>query len=285
MLRKLLKYEWMGLRFPLMIMMIVLAGTMVLTCCVILTINPKLDQTIAWYSAMALMLSFFLYYFGIIGCTIGTTLIVVVRFYKTCYTDQGYLTHTLPATAYQILNSKLLAAVLTQLLMIISIMLSIFIILQVGIRHVFSFIPEYSYAELYDQLSFQLSLIAESFVKDFGIRISYWIAYLVIYSVIGITANIITLFGCVSLGQLYAKHRVIGAICAYFIVQFVMFIVGYISALPMYTKMLTGSYSRDVTIFGIMSPTMNLSLFATILLAVGMYFANVHMMTKRLNLE
>ena len=66
MLRKLLKYEWMGLRFPLMIMMIVLAGTMVLTCCVILTNNPKHDPTIAWYTAMELMLSFFLYYFSIL---------------------------------------------------------------------------------------------------------------------------------------------------------------------------------------------------------------------------
>ena len=35
MLGKLIKYEWKGLRFPLMIMMIVLAGTMILTCGVI----------------------------------------------------------------------------------------------------------------------------------------------------------------------------------------------------------------------------------------------------------
>lgn len=98
MLGKLIKYEWRGLRLPLTIMMIVLAGTMILTCGVILTINPKLDETLAWYSGVALTLSFLLYYFGIIGCTLGTTLIVVVRFYKTCYTDQGYLTHTLPVT-------------------------------------------------------------------------------------------------------------------------------------------------------------------------------------------
>lgn len=89
MLGKLIKYEWRGLRLPLTIMMIVLAGTMILTCGVILTINPKLDETLAWYSGVALTLSFLLYYFGIIGCTLGTTLIVVVRFYKTCYTDQG----------------------------------------------------------------------------------------------------------------------------------------------------------------------------------------------------
>jgi hypothetical protein len=285
MLGKLIKYEWKGLRFPLMIMMIVLAGTMILTCGVILTINPKLDETLAWYSVMALMLSIFLYYFGIIGCTLGTTLIVVVRFYKTCYTDQGYLTHTLPVTPHQLLNSKILTAIFTQLLMIFAIILSIFIILQVGIHHVFSFIPDYSYAELRHEFSIVFADILDSFEDEFGLRLGLYIAYLLFYCIVGVISNVITLFGCVSLGQLYAKHRIVGAIAAYFLLQFVMMIIGYITAIPMYTRMLAGTYYDNATVFGIMSPTMNMSLLTTVLLAVAMYFVNLHMMTKKLNLE
>jgi len=285
MLGKLIKYEWKGLRFPLMIMMIVLAGTMILTCGVILTINPKLDETLAWYSVMALMLSIFLYYFGIIGCTLGTTLIVVVRFYKTCYTDQGYLTHTLPVTPHKLLNSKILTAIFTQLLMIFAIILSIFIILQVGIHHVFSFIPDYSYAELRHEFSIVFADILDSFEDEFGLRLGLYIAYLLFYCIVGVISNVITLFGCVSLGQLYAKHRIVGAIAAYFLLQFVMMIIGYITAIPMYTRMLAGTYYDNATVFGIMSPTMNMSLLTTVLLAVVMYFVNLHMMTKKLNLE
>lgn len=285
MLGKLIKYEWKGLRFPLMIMMIVLAGTMILTCGVILTINPKLDETLTWYSVMALMLSIFLYYFGIIGCTLGTTLIVVVRFYKTCYTDQGYLTHTLPVTPHQLLNSKILTAIFTQLLMIFAIILSIFIILQVGIHHVFSFIPDYSYAELRHEFSIVFADILDSFEDEFGLRLGLYIAYLLFYCIVGVISNVITLFGCVSLGQLYAKHRIVGAIAAYFLLQFVMMIIGYITAIPMYTRMLAGTYYDNATVFGIMSPTMNMSLLTTVLLAVVMYFVNLHMMTKKLNLE
>ncbi len=285
MLGKLIKYEWKGLRFPLMIMMIVLAGTMILTCGVILTINPKLDETLAWYSVMALMLSVFLYYFGIIGCTLGTTLIVVVRFYKTCYTDQGYLTHTLPVTPHQLLNSKILTAIFTYLLMIFAIILSIFIILQVGIHHVFSFIPDYSYAELRHEFSIVFADILDSFEDEFGLRLGLYIAYLLFYCIVGVISNVITLFGCVSLGQLYAKHRIVGAIAAYFLLQFVMMIIGYITAIPMYTRMLAGTYYDNATVFGIMSPTMNMSLLTTVLLAVVMYFVNLHMMTKKLNLE
>ena len=285
MLGKLIKYEWRGLRLPLTIMMIVLAGTMILTCGVILTINPKLDETLAWYSVMALMLSIFLYYFGIIGCTLGTTLIVVVRFYKTCYTDQGYLTHTLPVTPHQLLNSKILTAIFTQLLMIFAIILSIFIILQVGIHHVFSFIPDYSYAELRHEFSIVFADILDSFEDEFGLRLGLYIAYLLFYCIVGVISNVITLFGCVSLGQLYAKHRIVGAIAAYFLLQFVMMIIGYITAIPMYTRMLAGTYYDNATVFGIMSPTMNMSLLTTVLLAVLMYFVNLHMMTKKLNLE
>lgn len=285
MLGKLIKYEWKGLRFPLMIMMIVLAGTMILTCGVILTINPKLDETLAWYSGVALTLSFLLYYFGIIGCTLGTTLIVVVRFYKTCYTDQGYLTHTLPVTPHQLLNSKILTAIFTQLLMIFAIILSIFIILQVGIHHVFSFIPDYSYAELRHEFSIVFADILDSFEDEFGLRLGLYIAYLLFYCIVGVISNVITLFGCVSLGQLYAKHRIVGAIAAYFLLQFVMMIIGYITAIPMYTRMLAGTYYDNATVFGIMSPTMNMSLLTTVLLAVVMYFVNLHMMTKKLNLE
>ena len=285
MLGKLIKYEWKGLRFPLMIMMIVLAGTMILTCGVILTINPKLDETLAWYSVMALMLSIFLYYFGIIGCTLGTTLIVVVRFYKTCYTDQGYLTHTLPVTPHQLLNSKILTAIFTHLLMIFAIILSIFIILQVGIHHVFSFVPDYSYAELRHEFSIVFADILDSFEDEFGLRLGLYIAYLLFYCIVGVISNVITLFGCVSLGQLYAKHRIVGAIAAYFLLQFVMMIIGYITAIPMYTRMLAGTYYDNATVFGIMSPTMNMSLLTTVLLAVAMYFVNLHMMTKKLNLE
>lgn len=285
MLGKLIKYEWRGLRLPLTIMMIVLAGTMILTCGVILTINPKLDETLAWYSGVALTLSFLLYYFGIIGCTLGTTLIVVVRFYKTCYTDQGYLTHTLPVTTPQLLNSKLIAAIAIQLLMLLAIVCSIFIIVQVGIHHIFSLIPDYTYAELRHEFWELSPHILDSFEEEFGIRLGLFLTYIIVCSLIGIISNIVTLFGCVSLGQLYAKHRIVGAIAAYFVLQFVLMIFGNLTTIPMYTKLLTGAYAANTTVFDILSPTMNLSLLTTVLLAVGMYFVNLHMMTKKLNLE
>ena len=285
MLGKLLKYEWKGLCSPLLIMLAVLGGTTALTCGVILTINPKYDETITWYSVMALVLSIFLYYFGLIGCTLGTLLIIAIRFYKTCYTDQGYLTHTLPVSTRQILNAKILASIFVNLLMLLAIAVTICIIIQVGMHHIFSFVPG-DYDELRREFSREFSSLLYDFEDEFGIRLGAYIAYLVFYIIISIFSNIVTILGCVSLGQLYAKHRVAGAILAYFAVQFIMQIIGYICSIPMYTRMIApDSYSHNLTPFGIMSPTMNLTMLMTVILAVIMYFVNLHMMTKRLNLE
>ncbi|MDE6917597.1 MAG: hypothetical protein K2P39_12465 [Lachnospiraceae bacterium] len=281
MLGKLLKYEWRGLRFPFLVMMIVLASTTVLTCSVIYTINPNYNEAITWYSSMALMFSIFLYYFGLIGCSIGLSLIIVIRFYNTCYTDQGYLTHTLPVTTRQILHAKLIAAFVADVLMVLAIAISLFLIIQVTLHHILSFIPEFTYADLMWEISRGIG----EFEEIFGIRIGLYFAYLAIYSLIGTIANIVTLFGCVSLGQLYAKHRIIGAILAYFIVQFILQVLAYFASLPMYARMLGTSYNSDFSFFGLMSPTMNLMLFFSVALAVFMYFANMHMLTKRLNLE
>ena len=285
MLGKLLKYEWKGLRSPLLIMLIVLGATTALTCGVILTINPKYDDVIAWYSMMALILSIFLYYFGLIGCTLGTMLIIAIRFYKTCYTDQGYLTHTLPATTRQILNAKIMASILIYLIMLVAIAGTIFVIFQVAIHHIFSLIPG-EYDELRRAFSREFSSILYEFEDELGISFGGYIAYLVIYFIIALISNIVTVLGCVSLGLLLTKHRIIGAIAAYFCVHFIMQIIGYMCSLPMYTKMLMAdSYASDLTAFGIMSPTMNLTLLTTVILAVIMYFVNLHMMTKKLNLE
>lgn len=285
MLGKLLKYEWKGLCSPLLILLVVLGGTTALTCGVILTINPKYDETIAWYSMMALILSVFLYYFGLIGSTLGTMLIIAIRFYKTCYTDQGYLTHTLPVSSKLLLNAKILASIFTYLLMLLAIAATIFIIIQVAMHHIFSLMPG-DYDQLRREFLREFSSLIYDFGDELGISFGAYITYLIIYFIIAIIAKIVTVLGCVSLGQLYAKHRVIGAIIAYFIVKFIMQIISYFCSLPMYTRMIvTDSHNSDLTPFGIMSPSMNLTLLMTVIVAIGMYFVNLHMMTKRLNLE
>ena len=45
-----------------------------------------------------------------IACPLVTYVIVILRFYRSCYGDEGYLTQTLPVSGKQIYFSKLLVA-------------------------------------------------------------------------------------------------------------------------------------------------------------------------------
>ncbi|MDE7324413.1 MAG: hypothetical protein K2N73_17205 [Lachnospiraceae bacterium] len=292
MLGKLFKYEWKGFRFPMLIMLIVLAGTTVLTCSVIITINPRYDETFTWYSVMALMLSVFLYYFGIIGCSLGVLLIIAIRFYKTCYTDQGYLTHTLPVSTQKILNVKIISSAAAVLLLILAVAGSLFIIAHVGINHILTILIAESHGTLEDiaearRVFFnEMSTVLTEFEDELGISLGMYLVYMVVYFLIAVIANVVTILGCVSLGQLYTKHRIIGAIIAYFVVQFILKMLGYFASMPMYAKLMrVDSYYEEYTAFGIASPTMNLALLFSVIMAVVMYFINLHMMTKKLNLE
>lgn len=284
MLRKLMKYEWRGYRFPLIIMLVILIGITLLTCSVILTINPKYDEVITEYSMSALVLSIMLDYFGIIGCTVGTMLIICIRFYKTCYTDQGYLTHTLPVSSKQLLNAKTITAMLTYLLVLLAIAISIGVIIMVGVNHIIT-ISGYDPELARQEIAEGLMVVSKDLSDELGISTGLYITYLIVYFIIACAANIVTIMGCVSLGQLYAKHRIVGAILAYFMVNIILQIAGYICSLPMYTRMLANDYGSNATVIEVLSPSMNASLIIAVLMAVGMYFVNLHMMTKRLNLE
>lgn len=285
MLGKLIKYEWKGYRLPLIVMLIILAGTTALTCGVILTINPKYDEVLTGYSVLALVFSIFLYYFGIIGCTVGMMLIAAIRFYKTCYTDQGYLTHTLPVTPLQLLNAKLITAVLTYLLILAAIAGTVCIIMNVSVNHILN-MASFNSSWTREMLREGMSDVASAFEELFGVRFTPLLVYSIIYSILSSIASIISIFGCVSLGQLYAKHRVLGAIAAYFILQFIQRIAGYLCTLPMYAKIIQAeSRHQELTFFNTYSPSMTWMLIVSIAIAIALYFANLHMMTKRLNLE
>ena len=57
-------------------------------------------------------LSIFFYVLAIAAGSIAVTVCVAVRYYKNVYTDEGYLTNTLPVTARQIVISKLSVGIL-----------------------------------------------------------------------------------------------------------------------------------------------------------------------------
>ncbi len=61
----------------------------------------------------------------LVSLSVLTLVYIVVHFYRSMFSSQGYLTFTLPATATQIVSAKLLSAVIFQLINSICITVSI----------------------------------------------------------------------------------------------------------------------------------------------------------------
>ena len=278
MLGKLMKYEWKCLSRPLLILLAVLMGTTLISSLMMISINPDFDEVTENLSFLFMIGSFLIYYLGIIVCSIGTSLMIAIRFYKTCYTDEGYLTHTLPVSAKQLIGAKTLNACLWQLIMMLCTALSLLIFIGVTFTHLTSTSGGINVSDF--------QTIGNEFEAEFGIGPVGYFVFLITYSLISCITGTCIILGCVSLGQLYTKHRILGAIIAYFLVSMLLQITAYISMIPMYTRLIVaGASGSELTIFEVMQPSFLLIMIISIILAVIMYFVNIHMMTKKLNLE
>ena len=289
MLGKLMKHEWKGMLAPLVIMACLLLGITVFTYTVIMNINTELDEIIENFSATVSTMTFLLYYAGIVGCVIGITLVIAVRFYRTCYTDQGYLTHTLPVSAKQLLIAKTVTAVLSYLIIIFLVYVSVYVALSAFFMRTFD--EDWNF--LIDAF---VSLLRDSLgLHAYPLYIIYWGCC----CIISLICSVIGLMGAISLGQLYAKHRIAGAVIAYLVIRFVkrfftqiIILGGYqIFYLSSGMRNFTGRHGSE-TWNDVMSSanfsvqvTLFIAMLISIAIAVGLIFASHHMMTKRLNLE
>lgn len=284
MLGKLIKYEWRGYRIFTTVSAIILIATTLITSLSALTYTPYSSGTMEDISDFLTVISFLLYYFGIIACSLGISLSIAVRFYKTCYTDQGYLTHTLPVTARQLLHSKIIVAFINQILLIVGIFVSIMVVMCTYIMRIAKVEGEdIIIAELIEAFSDGFTV---SFETEMGISMGGFMATMIILGIVGAICGVIIIYGCISLGQLYTKHRIIGAIIAYFAVttidQIAASIIGFASA---YHFMSAFERGRDL-LFGDFFFNMMLSVYIpTIIISVILYFVTHYMMTKKLNLE
>lgn len=278
MLGKLMKYEWRYLFRKFLILLFVLIAATLAGSLILLLINK---QSVAANEDLAVLIFVFsglVYYMGLIICGVGSSLLIAIRFYKSCYTDAGYLTHTLPVSARQLVGAKLLSSFFLQLLSMVCTLASFAIYAGVLMTTLLRFINE--------PLTYDLSTVLTEFEDGMGMSLPAYCVFFIVLSLIGCFTSSCIILGSVSLGQLYTKHRVLGAILAYFVVTMLMQMVSSICAIPSYLQMLSASLNNPKTpLMTIMLPTFIITITIGIILAVTLYFVNIHIMTKKLNLE
>lgn len=190
MLGKLLKHEMKALsRFLLPMHVIVLVMSVIGHFAVTVRADsyPR-------YFAPFLIISYMVF---LIAVSFGTFLLVAMRFYKHLFSDEGYLTLTLPATVGQQLASKSIIAVIWFLIDLVVIIISM--MLLASIPGFLRILPEIN-AKMSEQTGFTVSSFATLFLIMYLVEIFSMPAYIYI---------------CVTVGQLFSSHRVLSAIISY----------------------------------------------------------------------
>lgn len=288
MLKKLIKYEWkstnkVGFLLLAAIGLTTLLGALIFRAPIWQSMSENTRNGDVGETLLNLVsvLSVFLYIILLVGAVYGIFIYLLVRFYRSMYKSEGYLLHTLPVTKHQILISKILVSTIWVYLVYFAMMCSVIIFffsMLTAVTGVSVSVILKSVGDFFSDTEFLFSQLG--IVTGFSLNV-YWVLML-LSLILGVPAGLITMFGAVSLGQLFAKNRVLMAIVCY---------IGIMIARQLLTAVLQGvNYAGSVLIkngefFRYMNSSLAIRLIMNLLLAAGCYVISYYVTTKRLNME
>lgn len=277
MLGKLLKYELKANILFYIIMTVVMAG-ITLACCGSIQLMVMTDADNP-YIDLSCMSVFMLYVVVLVAATIFTTVIIFKRFYSNNFSQEGYLTFTLPVTAKQIYWSKFISALVWEGWTYVLIALSIVgIVLCLAFNYDISFVKDVMsfFGDIYDSSA----LIIVLYVLEFLVSLIY---------------GIFVMYLSICIGQNFNVHRVVGAIGAYFVVSWIVNTISSVLSTTIlviwgmfeemqyeYSYDYSNSYSSGE---GYIITTMVIQILVYIAVMIGAYIYSIRKMSKGLNLK
>ena len=212
-----------------------------------------------------------LYIMVIVVASYGTIIIYTMRFYKNLFTDEGYLMFTLPATPGQLLLSKTIVGSLWGMLDMIIVFISLY-------------------------LTFSTPKIIAAFIKikpalesELDFNFSSMFFAIIGISIIGCISSAIMIYFCITVGQLFSRHRILASVIAYLvltvilqmIVLAVMAIFGFFPMIGATAEEINNIYSQS----NYMMFSLKLGTFSSILTSAICYVAAYFIMNKKINLN
>lgn len=145
---------------------------------------------------------------GGVAFSILTVILLFSRFYKNFFTDEGYLTFTLPVTRSSLLNSKLITSVSTVLMTGFVIAFDVLLALCIG------FHEEVFVKEFWEELGKAIS----EYFNDYGIYAVISILEFIVSSILTVVISVLFATCCITIASIIAKKaKVITAIAIYYV--------------------------------------------------------------------
>lgn len=296
MLGKLIKYEWKDIYKVGCILSLVIIAVTALGC-----IMLQLPSTMALFGGNSHMsdaqvvvwvimgiMSLLLYVFILVGATYGLFIFLGIRFYRTMYTDQGYLTNTLPVTSHQLLISKILVSGIWYLILQMVVIASVFALVMSLLNGILADNLTYEgYGSIWEAFGDILPELGMVF-DEAGFDLVHYGVVLLLIALIGPFSSMAILFGSITLGQLSRKHKALMGILAYLGVMFANMIIASIVQTISSFRYTFDMMRNDTMTMGMtvnMSSTYDCSLILTVIMSVALYASSHYILTRKLNMD
>ena len=141
-------------------------------------------------------------FLGLMAYAIGGSLYLAYQFYKRKFTDQGYLTFTLPAHSWQIFLSGMVNIMLWTLIITLVTVLSFAAIFLIGVIG----------TPVWEEL-----LALDSYFPEIQEITAEFQPMVLVYGIVQFLSSTVIMMTCITLGSVLAKkHKILGAIGVYY---------------------------------------------------------------------
>lgn len=297
MLGKLMKYEWKNIWKAGTLMLLGMLVVTVIGCVVLrmpggvvtgLLDNNDINATQSWFVLSSFVATLILYVIMLLASTWGMLIFLGIRFYRSMYTDEGYLSHTLPVTANQLFLSKVLVSGVWYLFITIGIGISVvalIVSLMTGLLNIgelSSVLTQYN-GNIWEFMADAFYELGRTYEEEMGINLSHYGITLLLTYVAGPFITMVTLFGALTIGQLSSKHKGLMGILAYAGLTILSSIIGSTvqSAFMFGTNVMSSSGGFSVTT----NMAYDINVITSLLIAAIMYGVSYYIMNRKLNLD
>lgn len=293
MLGKLLKHDFKSTVRVLLPLQLVLIGVTILGM-IILSLFPfQRPESMLLMGGMIIT-----YTLMVVALSVITQIFLIVFFYRSMFTHQGYLTFTLPATPWSLLHSKAIMGFVWGLINTLLTYLSVLMLIAsaVGFANFGSAMRELFHGEMAytDVIINGVSTVLPISILDIlGLSLPQLLLYLVALTLISAFYSVAVGYGSVAIGQLYAKHKVAGTVLAYLAIYFVMqifsgviaFVAAMRSVIQVVQEAPPTAKAAFQTMGQIYSPMFLAILLFQLVVGIGLYVAAGIIMNKKVNLD
>lgn len=269
MVKKLFKQELISYIRSLLPMELVLLGIAALTRIIqFFEVDSISYEIISVSSIVALVVS-------MVVCLVMTEVIAIKRYYSNLFTNEGYLTLTLPVANSAHIITKLVCAVCVNIISFLN------VILAVCIATAGEVCKEIFKAGFY---------LLEKFIEYTKVDGVFYIIEIIILFIVTLAVQMLLFYTCITLGQMAKKNRVLAAFGVYFGYYFICQTLGTVM-----TVFATAFYDilplEQIALFAERNPyefvhiILCLSIILSLVMGLIYYAISIRVINRKLNLE